>query len=93
MYFIPCFYCNVSDAWLLSERWKRLWVSFGGRLLRPGALVDRGVRLEVTQPGTAPHDFAWFVVSLCGFRVFFNANPLIKLDGYYVLSDFLEMPT
>ncbi len=26
----PAFYCNVSDAWLFPERYKRLWVGFAG---------------------------------------------------------------
>lgn len=25
---MPCFYCNVSDAWLFREKSKRLWVTF-----------------------------------------------------------------
>src|SRR5439155_4844566 len=27
-----------------------------------------------------------------GFKSLFNLNPLVKLDGYYLLSDFLEVP-
>lgn len=92
LYFIPCFYCNVSDTWLFPERRKRLWVTLAGGycdlvLWSLGLLTWR-----VSQPATMVHDFAWFVVSLCGFRVFFNANPLLKLDGYYFLSDLLEIP-
>src|SRR5439155_17329542 len=30
LWFMPCFYCNVSDAWLFKEKPKRLWVSFAG---------------------------------------------------------------
>src|SRR5688572_18344496 len=30
MYFIPCFYCNVSDAWLFREKSKRVWVTLAG---------------------------------------------------------------
>ncbi len=92
MYFMPCFYCNVSDAWLISERWKRLWVTLAGGycdliLWSLGALTWR-----LTQSGTAAHDFGWFVVSVCGFRMLFNINPLIPLDGYYLLSDLIEVP-
>jgi hypothetical protein len=27
IFFMPCFYCNVSDAWLFKEESKRLWVT------------------------------------------------------------------
>ena len=87
LYFIPCFYCNVSDAWLFPERWKRLAVTLAGPwcdlvLWAVGVLAWR-----VTQPGTPGHDFAWFVATLCGVRMFLNANPLIPMDGYYAVSD------
>jgi multidrug efflux pump subunit AcrA (membrane-fusion protein) len=35
---------------------------------------------------------SWVVLSVCGARSFFNLNPLLKLDGYYLLSDVLEIP-
>ena len=30
LFFTPCFYCNVSDAWLFPEKSKRLAVTFAG---------------------------------------------------------------
>src|SRR5215204_6451473 len=35
---------------------------------------------------------AFVVVSLCGVQSLFNFNPLIKLDGYYMLSDWADVP-
>jgi multidrug efflux pump subunit AcrA (membrane-fusion protein) len=35
---------------------------------------------------------AWLALSVCGVRIFFNLNPLLKLDGYYLLSDLLGIP-
>jgi putative peptide zinc metalloprotease protein len=32
------------------------------------------------------------VLSVLGARIFFNFNPLLKLDGYYLLSDWKEIP-
>src|SRR5262249_53225420 len=28
--FSPCLYCNVSDAWTLPSKWKRIIISFAG---------------------------------------------------------------
>ena len=35
---------------------------------------------------------AFIVLTISGIDSFFNFNPLIKLDGYYLLSDWLEIP-
>ena len=26
----PCLYCNVTDAWMLPNKWKRILISFAG---------------------------------------------------------------
>jgi multidrug efflux pump subunit AcrA (membrane-fusion protein) len=92
MFFIPCLYCNVSDAWLIKRKSHRLWVTLAGAwcdlvLFAGGILVWR-----VTAPNTLPNLTAWLVLSICGARIAFNFNPLLKLDGYYLLSDWLEIP-
>src|SRR5262249_11077278 len=38
------------------------------------------------------HYMSFIIVSACGIQTLFNFNPLIKLDGYYLLSDWLEIP-
>ena len=39
------------------------------------------------------HDLAYNVIFIAGVStVLFNANPLLRYDGYYILSDLLEMP-
>jgi multidrug resistance efflux pump len=89
---MPCLYCNVSDAWLFPEKSKRLWVTFAGAYfeLFLWALAIFGWRL--TMADTLVHYLAFLVLSACGLQTLFNFNPLIKLDGYYLLSDWLEVP-
>jgi multidrug resistance efflux pump len=92
MFFLPCFYCNVSDAWLFREKSKRIWVTLAGAwcdlCLWSGAVL----LWRVTPPDTLPHYLAWLVMGVAGARVFFNCNPLLKLDGYYLLSDAADEP-
>jgi putative peptide zinc metalloprotease protein len=92
MFFLPCFYCNVSDAWLFKEKSKRLWVTLAGGYcdLCLWALAFFAWRLS--PPESLANYLAWVVFSVLGGRVFFNFNPLLKLDGYYLLSDWLEIP-
>jgi putative peptide zinc metalloprotease protein len=92
LFFMPCFYCNVSDSWLFREKSKRLWVMLAGTYcdLCLWAVAVFGWRLAL--PQTVPHYVSWIVMSVCGMRVFLNLNPLLKLDGYYLLSDWMEVP-
>ncbi len=92
MYFMPCLYCNVSDAWLIPEKSKRLWVTLAGGYCDLVLWALAVFAWRVTLPGTLLNHLAWLVVSLCGVRIVFNFNPFLKLDGYYLLSDLLGMP-
>jgi len=92
LFLVPCFYCNVSDAWVIREKWKRLWVTLAGAycdLLVWAAAVFVWL---FSAPEGSIHYLAWVVVSVCAVRMLFNFNPLLKLDGYYLLSDWLEIP-
>ncbi len=92
MLFMPCFYCNVSDAWLIKEKSRRLWVTLAGSYFDLCLWALAVVVWRVTLPSTLPYHVAWVVMSICGGRVFINVNPLVKLDGYYLASDWLEIP-
>lgn len=92
LFFIPCFYCNVSDAWMLRERRQRLWISFAGTHFDLVLWAASILAWRATVPDTAVHYGAWLLSTICGARCFFNLNPLIKLDGYYLLSDWTRRP-
>jgi multidrug efflux pump subunit AcrA (membrane-fusion protein) len=92
LFFMPCFYCNVSDAWLFKEKSKRLWVTFAGGYFELFLWALAVFAWRLTLPGTLPHHLAVVVLSACGVQTLFNFNPLLKLDGYYLLSDWAEIP-
>ena len=93
IYFQPAFYCNVNDAWTFTERSHRLWVTAAGSWIQ---LVIAGLAAIVwiaAQPETLVARIAFAAVLIGGgTTVLANANPLIPLDGYYALSDYLEIP-
>jgi len=92
MYFMPCFFCNVSDAWLIKEKSKRLWVTLAGAWCDLCVWALAVLIWRLTIQNTLINYLAWVVLSVCGIRIFFNFNPLLKLDGYYLLSDWLSIP-
>lgn len=90
--FLPCFYCNVTDAWLFREKYKRLWVMLAGGYCDLCCWALAVFAWRLTLPDSLTNYLAWVVMSVIGARIFFNFNPLLKLDGYYLLSDALEIP-
>ena len=92
IFLMPAFYCNVSDAWLFPERSKRLWVGFAGPYFELFLWSLAVFAWRVTEPETWINFVALSVMATSGAKTLLNFNPLIKLDGYYLLSDYLELP-
>ena len=92
LYFQPAFFCNVSDAWLIPEKSKRLWVTFAGAYSEMLVWALATFTWRVTETDTWINFVALVVMATSGTKSLFNLNPLIKLDGYYLLSDYLEIP-
>ena len=93
IYFQLAFYCNVNDAWTFAERRARLWVTAAGSWIQLVIASIAAVVWWAATPGTLLEYAAFAGVFTGGIAtVFMNANPLIPLDGYYALSDYLEVP-
>jgi multidrug resistance efflux pump len=92
IYFQPAFYCNVSEAWLFPEKSKRMWVTFAGGYFEVFLWAVATLIWRISDPSTSLNHFVLVVSATSAFKMFFNMNPLIKLDGYYLLSDWLEVP-
>src|SRR5215831_8620379 len=92
IYFQPAFYCDVSDSWMFPSKRDRMWVTFAGGYVQ---LIVWGVCTliwRVTDPDTLINQIVLVVIVFSGLQTLVNFNPLIKLDGYYMLSDYLEIP-
>jgi multidrug resistance efflux pump len=92
IFFQPAFYCNVSDAWLFPEKSRRLWVTFAGAYSELFLWALATLTWRLTEVGTVVSRLALLVMVTSAIKTLFNLNPLIKLDGYYLLSDYLEIP-
>lgn len=92
-YFQLAFFCNVNDAWTFPQRRARLWVTAAGSWIQLVLASLAAVVWWAAPPGTVLAYAAFAGVFTGGITaVFMNANPLVPLDGYYALSDYLEVP-
>jgi putative peptide zinc metalloprotease protein len=91
--FSPCLYCNVSDAWTLPSKWRRITISAAGIYVE---LIIAAIATFVwwnTPAHPWVNNLSLSLMVVCSVStVFFNANPLMRYDGYYVLADWLEIP-
>ena len=90
--FMPVPYVNVSTATHFRSRYKRILVSAAGVLVE-SFLAALGLLLFLAaQPGLVQS--IGFNIFLIGgvSSLFFNGNPLLKYDGYYMLADAIGIP-
>ena len=92
LFLMPGLYTNVSDSWLFAEKSKRLWVVFAGPFCDLVMWAAAVLLWRTTLEATLVSYLALILFSVTGFRSLLNFNPLIKLDGYYLLSDLVEIP-
>ncbi len=90
--FSPCLYCDVSDSWMLRNKWARIMIGAAGMYIEVLISAFAIFVWWSTDQGLL-HNLAintFFVTTIT--TVIFNANPLMRFDGYYMMSDFLEIP-
>jgi putative peptide zinc metalloprotease protein len=87
--FTPCLYCDVSDAWRLPKVTHRLAISAAGMYLEMVLAAVATILWFHTQSGLLNQ--ICLVVMVIGSvnTLFINGNPLLRYDGYYLLSDYL----
>jgi putative peptide zinc metalloprotease protein len=94
----PAPYVDASACWAFPSKWKRMAVGAGGMIFELTiasfcalywAAAESG---DIVSPPLAKQLAynAMFTASVS--TVLFNANPLMRFDGYYILSDLLEVP-
>ncbi len=89
---MPCLYCDVSDSWTLPNKWKRAAIAAAGMYFEFVLAAMAAFVWWYSQPGTI-NMLALNVVFICSVStLLFNANPLLRFDGYYILSDLIEIP-
>jgi putative peptide zinc metalloprotease protein len=92
IYFQPAFYCDVSDSWMLPSRRERMWVTAAGGYFQLVVWGLAAIVWRIFAEDTLINWIAMSVLVFAGLQTLVNFNPLIKLDGYYMLSDYLEIP-
>ena len=92
MIFTPVPYMDATSSWGFRSRWKRMLVGGAGMIVELFVAALATFVWANTGPGML-HSLAYNIMFVASVStVIFNINPLLRFDGYYMLSDFLDMP-
>jgi putative peptide zinc metalloprotease protein len=88
----PCLYCNVSDSWMLPSKWQRIAIGAAGMIVEVVIASIATFLWWFSEPGLLNH-LCLSTMFICSVStLMFNGNPLMRYDGYYILSDLVEVP-
>jgi len=87
--FFPFAYVDVSGSARLPSRWKRIHIGLAGMYVELVLAAVATIAWAWTTNLTLALWLHTIVLTAGVSTLLFNANPLMKFDGYYVLSDFL----
>lgn len=91
--FTPIPYMDATASWGFRSRWKRLFVGAAGMIVEIFVAALAVFVWANTGEGTAWHALAYNMMFIASVStLLFNINPLLRFDGYYMLSDLLDIP-
>ncbi|MEQ8316105.1 MAG: efflux RND transporter periplasmic adaptor subunit [Phycisphaerales bacterium] len=90
----PAPFVDASSTWAFASKWQRVAVGAAGMIFElAAASIAAFVWLATLDTGGVVNQFAYNAMLTASIStILFNANPLMRFDGYYILSDLLEAP-
>ncbi len=90
--FFPVPYIDASASAAFPDKWARALVGAAGILAEVAVAAAALLVWQAAEPGML-RDLAFNAMLISGLStVLVNGNPLLKFDGYYVMSDLIEIP-
>ena len=90
--FIPLPYVDVSSSWRFESKWQRILTAAAGIMME---LFIAAIACCVwcwAEPGPWKYHAGNVIATATISTLLFNINPLMRFDGYYILSDSLDIP-
>ncbi len=90
--FVPCFYCDTTDSWRIEDPKKRATIAAAG-IYFEWIIATVAAWLWLNSSSSGLHAGAANLMLVCSIgTILINANPLVRYDGYYILSDLWGVP-
>ena len=89
---VPLPYVDITSAWRLDRRRDRMLVAAAGMIAELAIASVAAIVWAAAPPGPLREHAFHLMLSGSVVTVLFNANPLMRFDGYHLLADALELP-
>lgn len=86
-----CPYVDITDAWSVGSRRKRIVIALGGIYFEAIVAAIAGIAWYISVESWMHDLFFRIMLVSSATTLLFNANPFLKYDGYFVLSDCIGM--
>lgn len=87
--FAPLPYIDVSNSWRLPSRWQRMVIAAAGMYVELGVAAVAVIVWSLSTSALVRELCYHIALSAGVMSILFNANPLMRFDGYYILADLL----
>ncbi len=92
MFFTPCGYVDASDAWMMRKLRQKVYVTLSG-VFTELIIASIAAHFFIFLPDGLARGIAFNLMLVASVNtIVFNANPLMRFDGYYLACDLLEIP-
>lgn len=90
--FTPLPYMDATSSWSFRSKWQRAFVGSAGMITELFVAALFTFVWAKTGQGTL-HSLSYNIMFIASVStLIFNGNPLLRFDGYYILSDVLDIP-
>jgi putative peptide zinc metalloprotease protein len=89
---VPVLYTDTTDSWKLTSRKQRAAIAAAGTVVELGIAMIATFLWHLCPEGTLKSVLFVLASTSWIMGLFINLNPLLRFDGYYVLSDWLGVP-
>jgi putative peptide zinc metalloprotease protein len=94
IYLSPAFFADITEVYVYGSKWPRLAAIIAGIWVELMFCSVASIVWWGTPAGSPVHDFAYKIMLITGVAVILlNLNPLMKLDGYYLLGELIGVPS
>ena len=88
----PFPYTDVTSAWRISSRWRRTAIGAAGIYFETMSVAILVLAWAALDLGALEPAILQVAVFSGALTILFNLNPVVKLDGYFILTDLLRQP-